>query len=286
MFAFMGTHIMFWNCQGIRPKHKRLELYLKENNFGIVALNETFLTKKIDFKIQGYDATKNYHSTGARGGAAFLVKHGLIINEEYLNTDFYIITDNEALVIDIDLSNNQNLILATIHCPNGNPALRLFETINNLSDNVMFVGDFNSKLEAFGCANRNISGPILKNIQSHLNLAYLNTDEHTHLEKRTGNTDILDMAFISADLNKHDIQFLIGDDLGSDHLPIKISIDAQPHRNINTNLIMYKFNQTDREVFESTLEAALSSGDVLELKSTQNINKYADFIVTAISTAV
>ena len=39
-------------------------------------------------------------------------------------------------------------------------------------------------------------------------------------------------------------------------------------------------------MFESTLEAALSSGDIPELKSTQDINKDADFIVTAISTAV
>ena len=114
----------------------------------------------------------------------------------------------------------------------------------------------------------------------------LNTDEHTHLDKRTGNTDILDMAFISPDVIKHDIQFLIGDDLGSVHLPIEISIDAQPHRNIHTDPIGYKFNQTDREVFESTLDEELSSGDVLELKSTQDIDKYADFIVTAISTAV
>ena len=61
---------------------------------------------------------------------------------------------------------------------------------------------------------------------------------------------------------------------------------SNPHRNIRTNPIRYKFNQTDREVFESTLEAALSSGDVPELKSTQDIDKYADFIITAISTAV
>ena len=47
-----------WNCQGIGPKRKELQLYLKENNFDIVALNETFLTKKIDFKIQGYDTIK------------------------------------------------------------------------------------------------------------------------------------------------------------------------------------------------------------------------------------
>ena len=188
-------------------------------------------------------------------------------------------------MIDIDLSNNQNLILATIYCPNGNPNLSLFETISNLSDNVMFVGDFNSKLEAFGCANKNTSGPMLKTIQNQLNLIYLNTDEHTHLDKY-GNTDILDMSFISPNLSKHDIQFLIGDDLGSDHLPIEIAIDTPPHRNIHINPVRYKFNQTDREVFESTLEAALSSGDVSEFKSTQDIDKYADFITTAIRTAV
>ena len=78
------------------------------------------------------------------------------------------------------------------------------------------------------------------------------------------------MAFLSPNLTKHDIQFLIGDDLGSYHLPIEISIDAQAHRDIRTNPIRYKCDQTDREVFESTLEEALSLGDVLELKSAQD----------------
>ena len=216
---------MFWNSQGVRPKRKELELYLKGNDFDIVTLNETFLTKKIDFKIQGYDTIKNDRSTGAIG--AFLVKHGLVINEEYRNIDFNIITDNEALVIHIDLSNNQNLILATIYCPNGNP--NLFETINNLSDNVMFVGDFNSKLEAFGCAKKNV---------------WSNAQKYSKSSKFY--TDILDMAFISPKLTKHDIHFLIGDDLGRDHLPIEMSVDAQPQRNMHTNPIRYKFNQTDR----------------------------------------
>ena len=150
----------------------------------------------------------------------------------------------------------------------------------------MFVGDFNSKLEAFGCAKKNSSGPMLKNIQSHLNLTYLNNDEHTHLDRAKGSIDILDIASISPNLTKHDIQFLIGDDLGNDHLLIGISIDALPHRNTHTNSVRYKFDQTDREAFESTLEAALSSSDIPELKSTQDIDKYAGFIITAISTEV
>ena len=81
--------------------------------------------------------------------------------KEFGNNDFNIITDNEALAINLELSNNQNLTLATIYCPNGDPNLALFQPINNLSDNVMFVGDFNSKLESFSCAKKNTSGPML-----------------------------------------------------------------------------------------------------------------------------
>ena len=94
----------------------------------------------------------------------------------------------------------------------------LFHTINNLSDNVIFVRDFNSKLKSFGCVKKNVSVPMLKNIQKQLNLIYLNNDEYTPMDKLKGSTDLLDMAFISPNLAKHDIQFQIGDDLGSDRL--------------------------------------------------------------------
>ena len=49
----------------------------------------------------------------------------------------------------------------------------------------------------------------------------------------------------------------------------------------HTNPIRYKFDQTDREVFESTLEAALSSGDIPELKSTQDIEAFDKAIPTS-----
>ena len=106
------------------------------------------------------------------------------------------------------------------------------------------------------------------------------------MDRANGSTGLLDMAFVSPNLAKRDIQFQIGDDLSSDHLPIEISIDAPPHRNSHTNHTKYKFDQTDREVFESTLEAALGSEDFSGFASTSDLDKYADFIVSAISTAV
>ena len=82
----MGLNILFWNCQGIRPKRKELELYLKENVIDIIALNETLLNKKLNFRISGYDTIRNDRSTGQRVYVAFLVKHGLVINYEYRNS--------------------------------------------------------------------------------------------------------------------------------------------------------------------------------------------------------
>ena len=121
---------------------------------------------------------------------------------------------------------------------------------------------------------------MLKSIQKQLNLIYLNNDEHTHMDRSKGSTDLLDMAFVPPNLAKHDIQFQICDALGSDHLPIEISIDTPPHGNSHTNHTMYMFDQTDREVFVSTLE------NFSGLASTGDLDKYADFIVYAVSIAV
>ena len=74
--------------------------------------------------------------------------------------------------------------------------------------------------------------------------------------------------------------------MGSDHLPIEISIDTTPLRNTFSNHTKYKFDQTDREVFESVLEEALGSEDFSGHLSTSDLDKYADFIITALHTAV
>ena len=123
----------------MRPKRKELELYLKGNKFDIVALNETLL-KKIDFKVQGYETIKNDCSAGARVGVAFLLKHGLVVTKEYRNINFNIITDDQTLVIDNDLSNNQTsfwppftvqMEMRTLGCLK---PLTTFPTVSCLSD--------------------------------------------------------------------------------------------------------------------------------------------------------
>ena len=83
-----------------------------------------------------------------------LVKKGIIVNQEWTNEHFNVITENEALAIRIELQNGNQIILATIYCPNGNLSLRLFRMINAPSKQVIFLGDFNSKDKHFGCVSQ------------------------------------------------------------------------------------------------------------------------------------
>ena len=86
------------------------------------------------------------------------------------NEHFNVITDNEALAVEIELQNGDKVILATIYCPNGNLSLRLFKMINALSKQVIFLGDFNSNHNQFGCVKPNKSGQMLLNIAKDLKL--------------------------------------------------------------------------------------------------------------------
>ena len=93
----MVTNSLFWNCQVIKPKRKELEKYLKENLIDVIALNQTLISKNHNFEIPRYDTTRNDRSTGQGRGVAFLVKNGLVVNKEYRNDDFNVITDNGSL---------------------------------------------------------------------------------------------------------------------------------------------------------------------------------------------
>ena len=71
-------------------------------------------------------------------------------------------------------SNEDKVILDTIYCPDGNPSSRLFRMINALSNQVIFLGDFNSKHKQFACVKPNKSCQTLVNIAKDLKLFYVN----------------------------------------------------------------------------------------------------------------
>ena len=73
-------------------------------------------SQKLNSHLPGYDIYKSDRFVGTKGGIAFLVKKGIIVNQEWKNEHFNVITDNGALAIEIELQNGDKIILTTIYC--------------------------------------------------------------------------------------------------------------------------------------------------------------------------
>ena len=137
--------------------------------------------------------------------------------------------------------------------------------INALSNQVIFLGDFNSKHKQFGCVKPNKSGQTLVTTAKDLKLFYVNQLEpnrHTRDDPFHGTSDILDMAFISPGLSSSDISFSVADDhKGSDHFPIQISLDKPLKQNIPLAEPRYRFDKTDDDLLHNTLKDSLTNID-------------------------
>ena len=188
----------------------------------------------------------------------------MIVNQ-WKNEHFIVITDNEALAIEIELQNGDKVILATIYCLNGNPSPRLFRMINALSNQVIFLGDFNSEHKQFGCVKPNKSSQTLVNIAKDLKLFYVNQlgpNRHMCDDPFHGTSDSLDMAFLSPSLSFQDISFSVADDqMGSDHFPIQISLDKPLKRNTPLTEPYYRFDKTNDDLLHNTLKDSLTNID-------------------------
>ena len=86
-FTFIG--VSSWNLELPRYqiKTKGTRIIPERKWTDVIALNETFFSKKHNFRIAGYDTIRNDRSTGQGRVVAFLVKHGLVVNKEYRNND-------------------------------------------------------------------------------------------------------------------------------------------------------------------------------------------------------
>ena len=116
IILFTDMNIVFWNCQGLRPKRKELQNYVLQNQIDIPALSETFLEPKLDFGLPGYDISKNNRLVGTKVGVTILVKKSINVKQEWKSERFNVITDNEALAIKTELQNWEKVVSDTIYC--------------------------------------------------------------------------------------------------------------------------------------------------------------------------
>ena len=127
-----------------------------------------------------------------------------------------------------------------------------------------------------------VSGHSLKRIVKELKLAYLNNDEHTHVDAHHSRADIFDMVFVTPSLKSRDIRFRVGESLGDDHLPIEIFQDRPLQRIIPITSPKYQFAEADINAFQNKIAEIFNSNLFIHLQVyvpqnsmvPQNIQRY------------
>ena len=134
---------------------------------------------------------------------------------------------NEEFLAISFISENRKIALATIYNPlNIKPNIDNFKHILNRFPHSIFWGDFNSKHEYFKCRKSNKEGDYLFNIVEELNLLVMNDASPTFYKNTTAPGDILDLAIMSRSMATRVATCEIGLGVGSDHLPVHLTINS------------------------------------------------------------
>ena len=123
-------------------------------------------------------------------------------------------------------SQGKTIALATIYNPPGNtPNINNFKHILKSHPLAIFMGDYNCKHVFFGCKKANKEGDILFDILEELELLITNDDTPTH-RPGTNIADLLDLAIVSRQMAPKIESCEIGQDIGSDHLPVHLTLTS------------------------------------------------------------
>ena len=118
----------------------------------------------------------------------------------------------------------KKIALATIYNPPGtSPSVENFKLIINKYPDSIFMGDYNSKHDFFGCKNT-IKKGIYYLILEELNLIVTNVGTPTHYTNTS--SDILELCIVSRSIATKVDRCTVGLDVGSDPMPAHLVINS------------------------------------------------------------
>ena len=188
----------------------------------MACLQETHLKENQRFNIRAYQVFRHDREGRAKGGVAILVKNTIPAHE------FTVSTNNQAEIHGVSvIINEKQYKIFNIHCP---PDRDLsLDLMHPQESRCIILGDFNSHSEAWDYEEADRRGEEVENWQADNGLVLLNDpdDPPTFFSRRWLSSTTPDLAFTTSDLSRIASRPVLSQLGGSDHKPIKISLDFQ-----------------------------------------------------------
>ena len=232
------------------------------------------MKNKTKFNITGYTTVRHDRSLGNKGGLAILIRNGINYTEVITIQSI----DMEYMEVKLKTDNGFVTVSNCYNPPGRDIESTDLEIIFRNPGNKLIVGDFNAKSPLWGSPVRNAIGSQIESILYETDLVVLNGGQATR-QNYDGNMFHLDTSFASPNLAAKSTWSVLNNCMGSDHLPIIITIGEDINSQCD-EATRFRMNTADWTLFKQACKQNFT--DQLE---SVDIEEFGQNIINAIIAA-
>lgn len=246
-------NVLQWNAQSIRPKKTEFEALLNQEKVHVAIISETWLDRGSYFRIREYNT---YRADRADGYAGVAILTHKSVNVQLCNSQ---ISNPDIDLLHIKLLNCDHLEnVVGVYCPQWvRTTSGDWDQILNLgNEKTLIAGDFNGHHSNWSSKSDTRGRQIFESIFENSYIS-LNDGAHTRVKLVNGivqNTSP-DISIVSVDNALKYDWLVLNENLGSDHLIIKMKLNVS-----QSNLTKKKrnFKKAEWTKYRACLESELS----------------------------
>ena len=269
-----SLRVLQWNAGGLRARSTELLHFLSSHPIDLICIQESNLNSSSSFRIPGFSALRSdrTHSqsgifspdaTHASGGVVIFVRQSLSFSELSTSTLSSLDPYSDYVGINISLNNFSLLSFLNVYAPLFAPLQRMAEPIPFLPPSFpLHSGDFNCHHPLWD--SRGTSNPRGEEVFDWVissDLLHLNKpDTPTLLNRSSGSRSSRDISFAPSSL-AFSWSWKVLQNLGSDHLPILLSIPLSPVFCPNERPPSFNFQKARWDRFASYIDSHCRSAE-------------------------
>lgn len=243
--------ILQWNARSLSNKWSEFKKYINENSIDIALIQETWFKKNRNYKFKNFNIIRHDREDGC-GGVAIILHNSFVWCQIGPTLNNLAV---ESVALKINLRNkgiNKDLYIYNYYV-NQNKVHKnvwsneIFQTPRQWKENdiILIGGDFNAKHQLWG-NNKNCNrGKNIVEILTESPYILINDGNHTTSGTAMRQSSAIDLTLACPAMhNLINSWKIIQDSMGSDHLPIIMSIDINLMGNTEIT------NDQDQRIFK------------------------------------
>jgi len=275
----MEVTLLHWNANGLRAHCSELKNLLATLTPApdIICIQETFLKPKATFTLMGYCIERRDRLTAGRGGLATFIRESLPYTVIDTTT-----SGVEVLTIEVTATTGVMTISNVYNPPRNDINVAEYQQILGRGNTVV-VGDFNSQSTLWGSAQTDRNGEVLEGLLDDYGLVSLNTGDGTFI-KQQGDCSHPDLTIVSGRLAAKSSWTVINDSLGSDHLPILVTLNERMSHQPSQR-VTWAMKRADWTAFGASCDESLSPVETDETAE-EHYHRFTNAVLRAANDAI